>query len=627
MRAIWGAIAALALLAPAAAHADERILRYSSDIQVLKDSAIEVTETIDVKAEHVRIVHGIYRDFPTRYRGPHGTQFHVGFTLQGATLDGSPVKASVEPEGNGVRIKLGDADSEVAEGEHEYVIRYRATREIGRFSVFDELYWNVTGTKWVFPIDVAEARIRLPEPVSFGQRSIYTGPEGSTASNAEVVQEGPGEISFRTTQPLGPYEGLTVAAAFPKGVVAEPSSGSRSFGLLADYGPPLLGLFSLIGLCAFYYAAWTRAGRNPRAGTVVPIFSPPDDLSPAAMRYVTKMGADNRTFAAALVDMGVHGHIRMSEEDPGWLSSKKIRLERLPSETPLPTEEQVALEAICMPGDSILMEQKNYKTFQNAKNSLNDILKKRYEGRLFKRNLGWAAAGLLLFAALFWLSCAAVAVATYGGVMWQIGVVIGSLLVTALLWLAFHDSTVGKCLLTLIGLTAFGIAFVVGMPVLSAALESGWWLPLILPLLAAPLVVSAFWWIAAPTSEGRRVLDHVAGFKRYLTITEGERLDRMTQPRDTPELFEKYLPYAIALAVENRWAERFQSILAAASAQGQQGFGWYSGSSNPWDNPTGFVDSVGSSLSSAVGSASSAPGSSGGGSSGGGGGGGGGGGW
>ena len=61
----------------------------------------------------------------------------------------------------------------------------------------------------------------------------------------------------------------------------------------------------------------------------MPIFSPPDDLTPAGMRYVTKMSADNRAFAAALVDMGVRGHIRMVEEDGGWLSSKKMRIERL----------------------------------------------------------------------------------------------------------------------------------------------------------------------------------------------------------------------------------------------------------------------------------------------------------
>src|ERR1700745_3141132 len=95
MRTLWGAAAALLLVAPAAARADERILSYLSDVQIQKDSSIEVAETRDGRAGPDRINHGIYRDFPTRYSGPHGTQFHVRFTFEGATLDGSPVKASV----------------------------------------------------------------------------------------------------------------------------------------------------------------------------------------------------------------------------------------------------------------------------------------------------------------------------------------------------------------------------------------------------------------------------------------------------------------------------------------------------------------------------------------------------
>lgn len=628
MQDIRGALAALLLvLAPAAARADERILHYLSDVRVQRDSSIEVTETIDVRAENDRINHGIYRDFPTRYVGPHGTQFHVRFTFDGAMLDGNPVQASVEPSGSGVRVKIGNPDRYVSVGEHEYVIRYRATREIGRFADFDELYWNATGTQWIFPIDEAEARIRLPVPVKFGQRAAYTGPRGSTARDAAVVQESPGDITFRTTRPLGPYEGLTVAAAFPKGVVAQPTSGSRFLDALADYGPPLLGLISLLGLCAFYYVAWSRAGRDPRRGTVVPIFAPPDDLSPPAMRYVTKMKSDNRAFAAALVDMGVRGHVRLVEEDRGWLSGKHMRLERLQGKERLADEEQAALNCLCRPGEEIMMEQKNHENFSAAQSALEEILKVRYEGKLFKRNYGWAAGGLFLFIASLWLVCAAVDVATGGALVWQVGVVLGILVTCALLWFAFHDSATGKCLLSLVGFVGVSTAFVLGMPIFNDALNSGWWLPLILPLLAAPIVISAFWWISAPTPEGRRVLDHVAGFKQYLSITEAERLDRMTPPKETPELFEKYLPFAVALAVENHWAKRFEGVLAAASAQGRQGFAWYSGAGNPWSNPTGFVDSVGSSLSSAVGAASTTPGSGGSGSSGGGGGGGGGGGW
>ncbi len=628
----WRALCALfLLLSPVAARADERILRYLSDVQVQKDSSLEVTETIDVRAEHDRINHGIYRDFPTRYRGPHGSRVRVGFSFEGATLDGMPVPATTEPFGNGVRIKVGDPEKTVDIGEHIYVLRYRTTRQVGHFKDYDEVYWNATGNGWIFPIDVAEARIRLPEPANFGQRSMYTGPQGSTASDARVVDEKPGDILISTTRPLEAYQGLTVAVAFPKGVVAKATRTGRLANWFADNGPPLVGLLSLIGLAGFYFLAWRRAGRDPSAGTIVPIFSPPDGLTPAGMRYVTKMGSDNRVFAAALVDMGVRGHIRLVEEEGGWFSRDKTRLERQSGANPLPPEEEAALRELCSTGESIVMEQENHEKFSSAKKNLDEILKRQYEGRLFNKNWGWAVAGLLLLLLAIWLVSAS-AVAASGLGLTRVLVPIGAAVTAALLFLWVQTaSAVGKCLVSLVGFAFAALAIGTGAPILFQALQSGWGLALALPLLALPLVISAFFWIDAPTPEGRKVLDRVAGFKQYLSITERERLDRLTAPDDTPEIFEKYLPYAIALGVENRWAERFAGVLAAAAASGHQGFAWYSGSSNPWDNPTGFADTVGSSLSSTISSASTAPGSSsgsgGGGSSGGGGGGGGGGGW
>jgi len=622
---------ALLVFTATSARADERIRRFLSDVQIQKDSSLQVIETIDVNVENIAIDHGIFRDFPTRYRRPDGSAMRVGFALEGATLDGLPIPAKVSSFANGVRIKIGDPDRTIAPGEHSFVLRYHTTRQVGRFKDFDELYWNATGNGWQFPIDVAEARIRLPQAVRFGKRAFYTGPQGSTATNAQVIDENPGDILFRTTQPLAAFEGLTVAAAFPKGIVGEPASSSRLGWWLADNGPPILGFLVLLGLAGFYYVAWLRAGRDPRAGTVVPIFSPPDDLTPAGMRYVTKMSADNRAFAAALVDMGVRGHLRMVEEDEGWFSSKKTRIERLDASATLPDEEKAALDELCLPGGTIVMEQKNHESFSSAKNSLSEILKVRYEGKLFKRNYGWAAAGLLFFLAGLWITAMSVVVATGAIDPMKAGVILGSLLVVGLLWLAFHDSAAGKCLMSLVSVVGIALAVSFGFPMMVEAFNSGWWLPLVIPALAAPLVLSAFWWISAPTAEGRTVLDHIAGFKQYLSITEAERLDRMTPPKDTPEIFERYLPYAIALGVENRWAHRFASVLAGAAAQGHQGFAWYSGSSNPWDNPTSFTRDVGTSLASAISSASTAPGSSsgsgGGGFSGGGGGGGGGGGW
>jgi uncharacterized membrane protein YgcG len=625
-------IFAALLFAAAPAAAEERITSYVSDVAIQPDSALEVTETIDVHSEGDRIRHGIYRDFPTLYSGRNGGRVRVGFKFEGAERDGHPEPATVEPLSNGVRMKIGSADTELQPGEHRFVIHYRTTRQIGRFGSYDELYWNATGNGWGFPIDVAEARIRLPSSADFGQWSVYTGPQGSTGHNAQVISQAPGQISFRTTWPLAPYEGLTVAAAFPKGVVGNADDTTKLGWWLSDYGPPAVGFLGLLAILSFYFTAWHRAGRDPKAGTVVPLFDPPDDLSPAGMRYVREMSTDNRAFAAALVDMGVRGHVKIEEVDGGWLEGESRTIERLPGQVPLPEDEQAALSQLLSTGEIIAMKQKNWEKFSSAKSALDGALKAKYEGKLFKRNYGWAAAGLGVFIAALWFAAASVALASGFATPLTIGVAIGAAVATLLFILAQQEMrSGGKCLINALAvLFGFG-ALALGAPLFLEALSTGWWFPLLLPALAIPIVISAFWWISAPTIEGRKVLDHVAGFKQYLSITERERLDRMTPPKNTPELFEKYLPYAIALGVENHWADRFAPVLAAAAAAGHQGFAWYAGSSSPWSDTDGFVSSVGSSLASSVSSASTAPGSSsgsgGGGSSGGGGGGGGGGGW
>ncbi len=92
MTRFLAALAVLLALAavPSAAAAEERITRFASDIRVRADSSLDVTETIDVRAEGDRIRRGIFRDFPTRYRGRSGSQVRVGFTLGTVTRDGYP---------------------------------------------------------------------------------------------------------------------------------------------------------------------------------------------------------------------------------------------------------------------------------------------------------------------------------------------------------------------------------------------------------------------------------------------------------------------------------------------------------------------------------------------------------
>ena len=160
-------------------------------------------------------------------------------------------------------------------------------------------------------------------------------------------------------------------------------------------------------------------------------------------------------------------------------------------------------------------------------------------------------------------------------------------------------------------------------------------LPAVLVILVIMLTnVVFFQLMKAPTVFGRRVMDQIAGFKQYLTVAEKDELAWRYPVEKTPETFERFLPYALALDVENRWAERFSEVLEINEGEGTSGYhpSWYSGSRG-WSSAGlgGWAGSLGSSFSSAVSSSATPPGSSsgsgGGGSSGGGGGGGGGGGF
>jgi len=658
VRGLLRLIVALLLLVPAVVPAQEpqeilrawelsggkeRILSFVSAVAIERSGDLDVTETIRIVSLAQEIKHGIQRDFPTRYKTATGQHTTVDFKVVSVQRDGHDEPWEQMSLSNGVRIRIGSADALLPVGQHTFVIRYRTTRQMIYGEKNDELYWNVTGSGWTFPIDMAEARITLPSPAQFGDRAVYTGAQGSTEHNAQVVEEKAGYIVFRTTRPLDREQGLTVAAAFPKGVLEAPSPARKAAWWLDDWGALVAALVATLSLLFYYVRAWWKAGRNPRAGTIVPLFSPPDDLTPAATRYISRMSFDNRAFSAAIVDLGVRGQLHMTQEEGGWLSKGTTTLRRTDIRTPnsdraLPAPETAMRNKLFGIRDTIELKQDNHVTLQAASSALEKGLHGAYQGVMYRKNTDWAVFGLLMIP----VAMAAIALFAF---LTSSSIDIGEKIGFPLLTAAFIAASWGMyrlarkikgcasaiAWLAIVGLGLVAGAFALGTIVEALAVGA---VAMFLPLLVLPVAVSAFWWMYAPTSEGRRMMDRIAGFKQYLSIAEEHRLETMHPPEKTPELFERYLPYAIALDVENRWAERFAGVLAAAAAAGAtaEAYGWYTGHGNVWDNPQGFASDVGSSLASTVSSASASPssssgGSSGGGSSGGGGGGGGGSGW
>ncbi len=599
------------------ARADERILSFDSTITVARDGTLSVREVIRVRAEGQNIKRGIYRDFPTTYPGKNGGTIVVGFAFDSATRDGNAEPWRVENHQNGVRIYLGSKSVTLPRGEHTYELHYRTDRQTGFFADYDEIYWNVTGNGWGFEIDQATATLLLPDdiPREKIRFEAYTGPQGTKARNyaAELRDGAP---HYRTTRRLDEREGLTIVASWPKGYILPavenpaPLVGavqSQDYDHARDAGQaaatrgwsPLEGflgrriqhdngvfwytLMGFLALLTYYYFIWDRVGRDPPGRVIIPEYQPPADQSPASMRYITRMRYDNECFAAAVLSLAVKGCLRI-EQDAGILGfGKTFTLIRQPApdKPALTADEHVLLKELFAAGDTLVLKQENHRVVGGARRKHSASLKNLYSSGFFSINGGWHFLGIVI-----------------------------SLLVLAMAFVFPGNTDTWP---------AWHLTTPLGWATIALALAG----------IAANGVFGRL--LKAPTPKGQAAMDHIRGFRMYLEVAEGEELKRMTAPPPpmTRQLFEAYLPAALALGVEQKWAERFASVLDIQAPDYHPG--WYSGPGFSARNLGAFSSSLGSSLNSAISSASTAPGSKsgsgGGGSSGGGGGGGGGGGW
>jgi uncharacterized membrane protein YgcG len=395
-RLLNGLCLVLVSLLPAVAISDERILEYRSDINLRPDGQLMVTERIRVRAEGQSIRRGIYRDFPTRYRDRLGNHVVVDFFPLAVNRNGTPEPWHMKEMFNGVRIYAGSANRMLSTGIHEYELKFTTNRQLGFFDDHDELYFNAIGHGWSFPVDKAVVTLRLPFRPDPDQVSlaVYTGRQGSVESNAVAEFLRDGTIRFETDRPLRAREGMTVAVSWPKGLVAEPGIGQKTSWFLGDNGAAIALLLGWLSAAGWYLRAWFRVGRDPEKGVIIPLFEPPENLSPAACRYVSDMSFDRKAFTAAIISLAVKTQLSIEEE------GKEFTLIRTPGNTAagiLTPGEKSVLENL-LPGEhsSISMKNENHAEFRQAAKDLEKALKKEYLGQLFHLNGIYLAPAILM---------------------------------------------------------------------------------------------------------------------------------------------------------------------------------------------------------------------------------------
>jgi hypothetical protein len=539
--------------------------RFDAEYTVRADGGLLVTERIELRFDGSW--NGFIRTIPVRYRTDAGFDYRLGLDIR-AVLDdaGAPLRHESSREGNDRAIRIWVPGAE--DTTRVVVLRYDVANALRFFDAGDpegardELYWNVTGDEWEMPIRRASARVLLPAGATGVRAVAFTGAEGSTGSDAVTVIEN-GAVRVTSTRGFAPHEGLTLAVAWDPGVVDRPGAAARVVSFLLGNGILFIPIFAFFGM----FRLWLRRGRDPKAGAVVVQYEPPHELTPAELGTLVDHSVDMRDVTATLVDLAVRGYLTIEEREQkkllGLTSSREFVFHRAPDagawqellpheeklliglfgrqprpEGPpataqvIPTENMQALRSAAgAPGFGGAIARVAQQAVERAETSLlarvgpRDSVTLSQLENTFYQHLGGIRGGVYdrLIGRGYYHRRPDHVKGAYVGV----GAGIGALLFVSGLWLADQ------------GLTSHVAAVVAAF--LTAGILVGF--GLVMP---------------ARTPSGAAARTASLGFREFLSRVESDRFRRMIT---SPAQFERFLPHAMALGVEDRWAAAFDGML------------------------------------------------------------------
>jgi hypothetical protein len=582
--AIWvTAIAVLCLCRPARADnfTFSGIRFFRADVTVREDATLEVREEIVLNRASSFYKYGFRRNLPissadrwdSRYVGDYKKDNGIRVDVSEVTEDGKPVKYE---QGSGIgyfQVMIGQSDVPLDSGEHRYLIRYTVDHALDLGTARDTLYWNAMGHERDVPIAEAILAVHLPVTIAgasveieprVGGRGVSFPRRPDTA--LERVEDPAGAIVYRATN-VAPRQSLSLALTWPSGAIHKPKlDWLRRDGWLL-VAPGLLFLFYLI--------AWFWIGPEPKPGTVVTRYEPPEGLSPAAVRYIASGMTDGRSFAAVIAELARRGCLRVEPCDG------KYKLSRLMSdratESLLAPEEKRTLAVLFEDGPVIelsgAMDQRNAAQNGRYVMHIHEELAKQIGSKYFTRHTGIVALGVLAtFVSALILAATAHGRDASGAVFFTLWILFCGLIVGLMIELTFREAwknaaRAGTGWAKLLPGTAAIAVFMAAIAFLLTKLTEGVSLSFSL-MLVAFLLVNLGWGprLKRKTPLGREVCDQIAGFRLFLEKVEQDQLNRLHSKDLTPEKLDRLLPYAIALEIKEAWGDHLsQSFFATTT--------------------------------------------------------------
>ena len=506
--------------------ATEQINSFHADINIQLDGSVIITETLNIRHEGIKIRRGFIRSLPTN----SGEKYQ----LISVKRNGRPEPSFVEQPDGFYEINTGDDSFLPKPADSTFEIKYQVWNVLRKYDTHDELYWNVTGDNWDFPILKASAQVYLPQGAEITKQTSFIGRKNSK-NNGLYHQNG----LWSAPKPLSPGEQLTIVAGFTPNVVDIKASP-----LLSRTQQYLTALYILfLGYCI---TVWYLKGKDPTQRSIMPIYDAPKDVSASTAYLLMNNGKWSSTGTmAALVQMIQNGFLTVNHEQVDELLSKQqiftfCRTEKQPS-----NDEEHIYEATLKTRNLIITNNQYCGDLNRLDSALKQSAKKRNK-LLYTQNNKWIWPAWIVFAFLFYLPFHSLTSESFFEILF--------FLVLIPVSIYGKTSLLSKIVFIIFGLVIF--SSVIREDIIQILLS---YTPL---LLGISLITAIFFHYVMyrPSVYGQDVIEQLKGLKMFLSATHRPSEAKILSQKQMEDIF----PYALALGLEEEWESKFKSIFGSA---------------------------------------------------------------
>ncbi|MBE2236697.1 MAG: DUF2207 domain-containing protein, partial [Caldilineaceae bacterium] len=529
---LFGMLAGSATLPVSAAEKSLVWERFDVDIQVNDDGTFDVAEH-----QAIRFVDGAfsfgYRNIPKQnfaYLSDWAVTDAAGNIYKQAMGGGLPYTFVVDDEGGSYTVRWYFPETSQPQ---TYTLSYRVHDGLRYYAGGDQVWWKAVYADRQFPVLASRVRVLVPSPATIDEWAAYiNGADARDSVTAERLDNNR-TILFDTKRTVRAGEELEVRVQFTSGVVAgaapswQAAADARAAQLEAEqtyrdrWGPVatvLLGVLALallLGGPALVYLMWYKYGRDKpieRVADYLP--EPPDDLPPGLAGTLLDDSADMQDIIATVVDLARRKAMSITEvkEDGFFRMGTDFIYRREHKDVSLHGFEQQLLSDVFGKGDEkklSKLKNKFYKDIPGIKTAMyEDLIARGY----YRTNPE--------------------SVRTQFGFLGGAAMVVAVLLAVLLIVLFVDLSAAALCP----GIGLFAIAVSI-------------------------LIASRY--MPRKTDAGAEAAARWKAFKEYL-----RNIDKYADIEAQKEIWDRWLPYAIAFGIDKDYIRKFEAVNAPAP-------GWY----------------------------------------------------